>query len=174
MKYITTEMFDESVISRIERSASLLSVLSMLYQQVSRDWIQKALFHCIELTSRTVATNVHQRVWNLVHEDNPKCDRKLSNISDEVHVLIIQKTQPQLVKLLKLGFSVLNEGSDEYICLQKIEQCLTIISYIQEELETFKELYKDLKNPVRDMTFDRRKLEDVQGIVRTLWHSFEE
>ncbi|CAD5229260.1 unnamed protein product [Bursaphelenchus okinawaensis] len=174
MKYISNEMFEESVVGRIDRSSSLLSMLFMLYRDNSREWIQKTLFHCIELTARTIATNIHQRVWNLVHEDNPQCDRKISNVSDETHVNIIYNIQPLLVKLLNLGFTVLNEGSDEYICLQKIEQCIKIVNYIQEELEVFKDIYVDLKNPVRDLTFDRTALDKVQQIVTALWHSFEE
>lgn len=127
-------MFQEKVIFRIQRLTSCLSILAMLYRSNSLEWIQKTTFHCIELTCRTLATNVHQRIWNLVHEDlDDMGERKVSNVPDEQHLKIINEVKPSLHKLLMLAFEVLKRNSDEYICLEKVEQCLVIIDYIREE-----------------------------------------
>lgn len=62
-------MYSERVVERLRRIVTLFSVISMLYHETNGEWIQKALFHCVELTARIISTNMHQRVWNLVYED---------------------------------------------------------------------------------------------------------
>lgn len=168
-------MFELRVVDRLRRVSALLSALAMLYARRSAEWIRKSVFHCVELSARTLATNVHQRVWNLVYEDeDTDSERKLSNVSDEQHLLIIDSVKPLLAKALRLGFGVLDPKSDEFVCLQKIEQCVPIVDFILDEFEHLKRLLQAVRDPRRDLTFDRRPLQAAKDVVRKIWATFEE
>jgi len=173
IKFLIGEMYSERVIERLHRISTLFSVIFMLYHATNAEWIQKTLFHCVELTARIISTNMHQRVWNLVYEDC-EGERSLTTIGDEKHAAIMRDLKPILVELIDLGIKAIPEQSDEYICLEKIGQCVKIIDFIEEEFRKLKLHIHDMRNENRDMSFDRSRLESAKFIVRNVWNSFEE
>ncbi|KAI6218164.1 hypothetical protein M3Y99_01726700 [Aphelenchoides fujianensis] len=173
IKFLSGECYARRVVERLRRIVTLFSVLHMLYAQTSGEWIQKALFHCVELTARILATNMHQRVWNLVYEDC-EGERKPTELADEEHAAIMADIKPVLIELIELGLRAMGPLSDEFLCLEKIGQCVRIVDFIEDEFAKLRSLIADLRDPRRDMTFDRRPLDVAREIVRSVWTTFEE
>ncbi|KAI6218222.1 hypothetical protein M3Y99_01720400 [Aphelenchoides fujianensis] len=166
IKFLSGECYARRVVERLRRIVTLFSVLHMLYAQTSGEWIQKALFHCVELTARILATNMHQRVWNLVYEDC-EGERKPTELADEEHAAIMADIKPVLIELIELGLRAMGPLSDEFLCLEKIGQCVRIVDFIEDEFDKLRSLIADLRDPRRDMTFDRRPLDVAREIVRS-------
>ncbi|KAI6194948.1 hypothetical protein M3Y96_01179200 [Aphelenchoides besseyi] len=173
IKFLRGELYTPRVVERLKRIVTIFAVLHMLYAQTTGEWIQKTLFHCVELTARILATNMHQRVWNLVYEDC-EGERKPTEISDEKHAAIISETKPVLLELIDLGLQAMPPMSDEFLCLEKIGQCVRIIDFIEDEFLKLRSSIFDLRDQHRDMTFNRIPLGIARGIVRNVWSTFEE
>lgn len=88
----------------------------------------------MELTARIIATNMYQRIWNLVYEDC-EGERTTTTIGDEKHAEIMHDLKPILLELIELCSKAVPELSDEYVCLEKIGQCVKIIDFIEEEFK---------------------------------------
>lgn len=128
------EVYSERVIERLHRIVTLFSVIFMLYHATNGEWIQKALFHCVELTARIISKNLHQRVWNLVCEDC-EGDRSTTTIGDEKHAEIMLNLKPILLELIDLALKANPELSDEHACLKKISQCVKVTELVEKEFE---------------------------------------
>ncbi|KAH7724076.1 hypothetical protein AAVH_08335 [Aphelenchoides avenae] len=173
IKFISSELYSFAAIERLNRALTLLMLINMLYGDTIREWVQKVLFHTIELCARVIASNLQQRVWNLVYE-NCEGERKKTDLSDQEHRDIEDAAKPILLELIKIGMEVMDKNSDEMVCMEKIRQCLTILEYIEEEFQKVTALIIDLRDPRRDLTFDRDPLNVGFGIVGMIWSTFEE
>jgi hypothetical protein len=139
IKFLLGEMYSDKVVERLRRIFTLFSVVYMLYNTTNGEWIQKALYHCVELTARVLANNMEQRVWNLVYEDC-EGERKPTTIGDAKHEEIMHEVKPVLVDLIDLGLKAIPELTDERVCLEKIGQCVKIIEFIEAEYKVSIEL----------------------------------
>lgn len=128
-------MYDFRIINCLERLLTIFYVMQMLYLEQNQEWISKAIFYTIELTAHVLASNLQQRVWNLIGQDCEKKEKKVTEINDFEHKKISKEIKPILAEFLELGSFVIKKNTDELHCIEKIKLCLTIFDYIEEEFE---------------------------------------
>ncbi|KAI1732568.1 hypothetical protein Ddc_01441 [Ditylenchus destructor] len=176
LKFISGDnLLHSSVVDRLQRALTIFSMIHILYVPTNRDWIHKALFHAIELTARVLATNLQQRMWNMLGEDcSDRAERKFTLQTHSESKKMAHEVRPLLTEYLRLGEMCMEQNTDEYVCLEKIRQCLTILDYIEEDFDKIHFMVRDMRDPRRDMTFDRTKLNEAKEIVRSIWSTFEE
>lgn len=135
LKFIAENLYDFRVIDRLERSLTIFWVMHLFYIEQNQTWIQKAIFYTIELTARVLASNLQQRIWNFIGKDCTGKQKAYTKLNDSEHKKICENIKPIFSKFLDLGPLCMEKKSDEFHCVEKIKQCLTIYDYIEDDFE---------------------------------------